>query len=77
MQLIRMFSFGLQAIPLFVWLFIPIVLIYTRKQSIYRLIPTYFVISIGLSLGYLGTFRVSTTEGPKYPMAGLTFGRQE
>ncbi|GAA5807750.1 hypothetical protein MFLAVUS_001127 [Mucor flavus] len=62
------FGFGYQAIPLFSWFYVPILLLYTRNKPYSNIISAYFVSSIGFSTGFLGTFR-ATIDGARFPLA--------
>lgn len=69
--LITTFSFGYQAVPFFVWFYVPALLLYTRNKSSHHITYAYLVTSVGLSLGYIGNFK-TTIEGPRFPLAWLS-----
>ncbi|KAL7328224.1 hypothetical protein PS15p_206527 [Mucor circinelloides] len=66
----RLLGFGYQAIPLFAWFYIPLVLLYTRHQSCSNIFTVYMVSSISMALAFLGNFKI-TEEGPRFPVAWM------
>jgi len=68
----RFLGFGYQAIPLFAWFYIPVILLYTRHQSCSNIFTVYIVSSISMALAFLGNFKIAE-EGPRFPVAWMMF----
>lgn len=68
------FGFSFQTIPLLSWFFIPTILQYTRYQRKLRILNVFITAVAGLTISYLGAFRV-TVNGPRYPNAPFITGK--